>query len=78
MRKDKLIAAMEAAGYWYDTFASDDDRLVFRSDNGFFTMTMDDWDEVEDWLEGVVFDDPEVAEAVDLIMHPDHYGKGAR
>lgn len=78
MRKDKLIAAMEAAGYWYDTFVSDDDRLVFRSDNGFFTMTMDDWDEVEDWLEGVVFDDPAVSDAVESILHPDHFGKGAR
>lgn len=64
--KDKLIKAMDVAGYTYDELESTDDWLRFFYDGG--VMTMDGWQDVEDWLNGVVFDDPDVAAKVYNIM----------
>lgn len=33
-------------------------------------MQMESWEDAREWLEGVVFDDPEVAENVHEILHP--------
>lgn len=66
--KDKMIRAMEAAGYYYDDINSDDDSyVVFNGDYG--SMTFDNLNEVADWLDGVVFDDPTVAEEVYDILN---------
>ena len=35
------------------------------------TVRYDNWTNVKEWLEGVVFDDPEVSDAVESIMHPE-------
>lgn len=66
--KDKMIRAMEAAGYWYDDIDSyDDGYVVFRGEHG--SITFDNLNEVADWLDGVVFDDPAVAEEVYAILN---------
>ena len=66
--KDKMIRAMEAAGYWYDDIDSyDDGYVVFRGEHG--SITFDNLNEVADWLDGVVFDDPEIAEEVYAILN---------
>lgn len=62
-----LIEAMEAAGYWFDSFESYGDYLLFRGDYG-TRMTFESREEVEEWLRGVVFDDPDVSDAVERIM----------
>lgn len=62
-----LVDAMEAAGYWFDSFQSYDGYLRFSGDYG-TRMTFESWEEVEDWLRGVVFDDPEVSARVEHIM----------
>ena len=64
--KDKLIKAMDVAGYTYDELESTDDWLRFFYDGG--VMTMGGWQDVEDWLNGVVFDDPDVDAKVYNIM----------
>ena len=66
--KDKMIKAMEAAGYYYDDIDSNDaNYVVFESDYG--PLRFDNMNDVAEWLDGVVFDDPEVADAVDAILN---------
>lgn len=66
--KDKMIKAMEAAGYWYDDIDSQyDNCVVFRTEYG--SVSFDNFNKVADWLDGVVFDDPAVAEEVYAILN---------
>ena len=66
MDKAVLIEAMAAAGYEYDDIGSHDEWVNFFSDYGSFSF--DSWQEVEDWLRGVVFDDPDISDLVERIM----------
>ena len=68
-----LIAAMEAAGYYFDGLDSSDTAPVFNGNWGTRIWFNGGWPEVEAWLEGVVFDDPEVSEAVERILHPERF-----
>lgn len=66
---ETLIDAMAEAGWDFDDIDSDEPYyLRFNSDMG-DRMNFDyGWQEVKDWLDGVVFDDPEVSDAVERIM----------
>lgn len=70
--KDSLIAAMEAAGYTYDGLESTKDSLRFFGEHGQL-LTLGGWHECEEWLNGVVFDDPQVMNRVELILHPERF-----
>ena len=70
--KDQLVAAMEAAGYVLDTLESTEDNLRFFGAYG-NVMTMGGWHECEEWLNGVVFDDPQVSDRVEIILHPERF-----
>ena len=70
--KDQLVAAMEAAGYTLDTLESTGDNLRFYGDSGNI-LTMGGWHECEEWLNGVVFDDPQVSDRVEIILHPERF-----
>lgn len=70
--KDQLVAAMEAAGYVLDTMESTEDNLRFYGSCG-NVMTMGGWHECEEWLNGVVFDDPQVSDRVEIILHPERF-----
>ena len=70
--KDQLVAAMEAAGYVLDTAESTEDNLRFFGAYG-NVLTMGGWHECEEWLNGVVFDDPQVSDRVEIILHPERY-----
>ena len=70
--KDQLVAAMEAAGYVLDTLESTEDNLRFYGAYG-NVMTMGGWYECEEWLNGVVFDDPQVSDRVEIILHPERF-----
>ena len=70
--KDQLVAAMEAAGYTLDTLESTGDNLRFYGANGNI-LTMGGWHECEEWLNGVVFDDPQVSDRVEIILHPERF-----
>lgn len=72
-RISALIDAMEAAGYYYDEFEcgtpseyQKDIRFDAEYSGGVY---FDSWDDVYDWLNGVVFDDPEVSDEVDRILN---------
>ena len=70
--KDQLVAAMEAAGYTLDTLESTGDNLRFYGASGNI-LTMGGWHECEEWLNGVVFDDPQVSDRVEIILHPERF-----
>ena len=70
--KDQLVAAMEAAGYTLDTLESTGDNLRFYGAAGNI-MTMGGWHECEEWLNGVVFDDPQVSDRVEIILHQERF-----
>ena len=70
--KDQLIAEMEAAGYTLDTLESTGDNLRFYGVAGNI-MTMGGWHECEEWLNGVVFDDPQISDRVEIILHPERF-----
>ena len=70
--KDQLVAAMEAAGYVLDTLESTEDNLRFYGAYGNL-LTMGGWHECKEWLNGVVFDDPQVSDRVEIILHPERF-----
>ena len=70
--KEQLVSAMEAAGYVLDTLESTEDNLRFFGAYG-NVMTMGGWHECEEWLNGVVFDDPQVSDRVEIILHPERF-----
>ena len=70
--KDQLVAAMEAAGYTLDTLESTGDNLRFYGAFGNI-LTMGGWHECEEWLNGVVFDEPQVSDRVEIILHPERF-----
>ena len=74
--KDVLIRAMEAAGYTFDGLESTDDHLRFFGESG-QTMTMGGWQECEAWLNGVVFDDPDITAQVEQILQPSRFSGAA-
>ena len=67
---ESLLMAMEAAGYQYDAIESSKGNLRFIGEAG-AVMQMESWEEAREWLEGVVFDDPEVAANVHNLLHPE-------
>ena len=70
--KAKIVEAMDAAGYYFDKMESRDDQLRFLGDYG-TVMYMDGWKDAKEWLEGVVFDDPDVSDRVEKILHPERF-----
>ena len=75
--KDQLVAAMEAAGYVPDNLVSTEDNLRFYGAYGNL-LTMGGWHECEEWLNGVVFDDPQVSDRVEIILHPERFPEADR
>lgn len=77
-QKQKLIPAMEAAGYHFDELESTDGNLRFLPDGTHEiggVMISDSWNDVKEWLEGVVLEDPDTAERVEWVIHPERYEK---
>lgn len=77
-QKEKLIPAMEAAGYHFDELESSDGNLRFLSD-GIHEISgawiADSWNDVQEWLEGVVLEDSDTAERVERVLHPERFEK---
>lgn len=70
--QDRYIEAMSEVGMYYDSYASDPEALRFTSETGIVSY-FESWENVVNWLEGVVIDDPEVEQTVDEILHPEKY-----
>lgn len=68
---EKLIKAMETAGYYYDDINSGDNYYQFDGEYGH--IYFESPKEIEEWLDGVVFDDPEISVEVEKIMHPERF-----
>lgn len=66
-----LARAMCAAGYGY-LGLDRTGELCFTDDN-LQNIHFANWPDVRAWLEGVVFDDPDVSDAVERILHPEHF-----
>ena len=72
-QRERIIKAMAAAGYYYDDLESYTDE---NGENGWLhfngdyctSITFESWKQVYEWLNGVVFDDPETSKAVDDIL----------
>ena len=75
--QDRLSEAMEVAGMHFDEIDSSPDSLRFTSEMGIVTY-FESWEEVENWIEGTVFDDPEVEMEVDEILHPEKYAEAKK
>ena len=70
-REDQIARAFEAAGLHYDAMNSYGGYLIFLGDGSQYTF--DDWEEAGEWIEGVIFDEPERNEAVERVLHPERY-----
>ena len=55
-----------------DGLESTNDNLRFFGEGG-QVITMGGWHECEEWLNGVVFDDPQVMNRVEIILHPERF-----
>lgn len=71
-RVDRVTRAMEAAGYSLDPIDSSAERGVFNGEYG-ARMEFETVYAAEEWLEGVVFDDQEISDAVEKVMHPERF-----
>lgn len=67
--KEKVVAAMEAAGYTYDVLESHEGWQSFNGEMSH--LSFDSLRDAAEWLEGVVFDDPAIGNAVENILHSD-------
>jgi len=67
-----LCRAMIAAGYGFMGTDRQGELLRF-ADGNLQNFYFTDWPEVREWLEGVVFDDPDVGDAVERILHPERF-----
>lgn len=68
---NKLILAMTTAGYYYDDINSNDSYYRFNSE--YSSIEFANPKEIKEWLDGVVFDDPEISLEVEKIMHPENF-----
>lgn len=66
-RCEVVKQAMEAAGYTYDDLESEPGNYRFYGDYGTL-MQMKSMKEAEEWLKGVVFDDPDISDRVEAIL----------
>lgn len=65
--QDILKEAMEIADYSYNSFDSSDDYIIFNGPG--YKMQFNSWDDVREWLNGVVFDDPELSDRVEKFLY---------
>ena len=65
--KDLLIQAMREAGYYYDVLESYNGYHRFLGDIG-NPMVFESFKKAEDWLRGVVIDDPDISRKVDALI----------
>ena len=66
--KPTVVEAMKNAGYFYDEMESYDGYLRF--DGAGHHMVFESFKEAADWLEDVVFDEPDISDRVEGAMHP--------
>ena len=73
MRKSTLITAMETIGYHYDDIDSYEDWIVFNNSEYCTRLEFSSWDDVYEWLDGVILDSAEEMELIGKMLHPERY-----
>ena len=68
---ETILRAMDAASMYYDDINSSEGHLVFHTEGA--PVSFGSWKEVHEWLEGVTFDDPNVSDRVEEILHPERF-----
>ncbi len=71
--KERVISAMETAGYSYNAIESEEDYLRFNGEMS--QVAFADWNDAADWLENAFVDDPELCERIENALHPDEPDK---
>jgi hypothetical protein len=69
--KEQMVDAMAAAHYEVDEIESDDNNIRFDGEGSH--ISFNSWDDCADWLDGVVFDDPEISDNVEKVLHPERF-----
>lgn len=70
---NKTVEAMEVAGYHLDIYESNSRNPIYNYDGQTTPLRFDSLKENMEWLDGVVFDSPEISNAVERIMHPNRF-----
>ena len=68
---EKVIEAFDAAGLSYNELESYGGYLIFNGDSSIYTF--DSWEEAAEWIDGVVFDEPERNAAAERVLHPERF-----
>ena len=71
-RMEQLVEAFETAGYIYDDINSYGGYLVFHGEGG-DGCVFQSWEEADEWINGVIFDEQERNDAVEHVLHPERY-----
>ncbi len=69
--KNQMIDAMAAAHYEVDEIESDDHNIRFDGEGSH--ISFNSWNDCADWLDGVVFDDQEISDNVEKVLHPERF-----
>lgn len=67
--KERIISAMEVAGYSFNKIETDYGCLRFNGEGG--QVIFGGWKEAEIWLDNAFVDDPELSDKVTAILHPE-------
>lgn len=70
---EKYNRAMKLAGYHYDEINSYDGYISYNYDGASTPMVFENEEQIGEWLNGVVFDDPEVAQNVAKVLYPESF-----
>lgn len=65
---DTLIKCMDVLGLYFDGIESSFNYIRFTYTGGCFPFVFGSWQEVKDYLSGLVIDDPEKAETVYTML----------
>ena len=65
--KKKLIKAMEVLGFYYDYIDSYDGYIKFQTSGA--SLVFKNWNEVEEYLQELVIEDPDESDAVEKILN---------
>ena len=68
---EKVIEAFNAAGLSYNELESYGGYIIFNGDSSIYTF--DSWEEAAEWIDGVVFDEPERNDAAERVLHPERF-----
>lgn len=67
----QIVTAFAAAGLSYNTLENCAGYILFTGDDVGYTFKS--WKKACEWIDGVIFDDPEKNKAVEHVMHPTRY-----